>query len=75
MPLPVFQFTATTYTPFLYPQGSSGRARINLYATDGNRLYLIFGSTGTNILGFRHQDRSGLLHRCGIRSPHRFAPQ
>jgi hypothetical protein len=48
MPLPVFQFTVTTYTPFLYAQGSSGRGRINLYASDGNRLYLIFGATGTN---------------------------
>lgn len=48
MSLPVFQFIASTYAPFLYPQGSGGRSRINLYATDGNRLYLIFGSTGTN---------------------------
>ena len=48
MPLPAFQFTATTYASFLYPQGSSGRARINISGTDGNKLFLIFGGTGTN---------------------------
>lgn len=49
MPLPPFQFTVANYTPFLYPYGLGNRARINLYGTDGNKLYLLFGGTsGTN---------------------------
>lgn len=49
MPLPVFQFTVANYTPFLYPYGTGNRARINLYGTDSNKLYLIFGNaSGTN---------------------------
>lgn len=49
MPVPVFQFNAVNYTPFLYPPpgyGAGGdRARINIYGSNGNKVYLIFNNT------------------------------
>lgn len=37
-----FVKTCEHYSAFLYPNGSPGVARINLYCRDGQKLYLMF---------------------------------